>query len=63
LETAMNDPRISALICALVAAWLGYTIFVSTEAPGSFLAIAQWTFFFVAVAGLGVALARLVQRR
>ena len=59
----MNDPRISALICALVAAWLGYTIFFSTEAPGSFLAIAQWTFFFVAVAGLGVALARLVQRR
>lgn len=59
----MNDPRISAIICAAVAAWLGYTIFFSAEAPGTFLAVAQWTFFFVAVAGLGVALARLMRER
>lgn len=59
----MNDPRISAVICAAVAAWLGYTIFSATEAPSTFLAVTQWTFFFVAVAGLGVALARLVKGR
>ncbi|WP_156460396.1 hypothetical protein [Devosia sp. Root635] len=57
----MNDPRISAIICAAVAAWLGYTIFFSTEAPSTFLVVLQWTFFTVALAGLGVALARLMR--
>lgn len=37
----MNDPRISALICTLVAVWLGYTIFFGTEAPSTFLAVVQ----------------------
>lgn len=59
----MNDPRVSALICAAVAAWLGYTIFSSTGAPGTFVLVAQWTFFFVALAGLGAALARLMRNR
>ena len=59
----MSDPRISALICAAVAAWLGYTIFSATETPGTFLLITQWTFFIVALAGLGAALARIVRGR
>ncbi|MGB3337160.1 MAG: hypothetical protein WBA73_08285 [Devosia sp.] len=59
----MNDPRISALICALVAAWLGYTIFSATEAPSAFLLVAQWTFLLVAVAGLAAAVARIVRER
>nr|WP_295886983.1 hypothetical protein [uncultured Devosia sp.] len=59
----MNDPRISALICAAVAIWLGYTIFSATEAPSTFLLVAQWTFFLVALAGLGAALARILRGR
>lgn len=59
----MNNPRISALICALVAAWLGYTIFSATEAPSTFLLVAQWTFFIVALAGLRAALARIMRER
>jgi membrane protein DedA with SNARE-associated domain len=59
----MNDPRISALICAAVAAWLGYTIFSASEAPSTFLLVAQWTFFVLALAGLGAALARLMRER
>ena len=59
----MSDPRISALICGLVAAWLGYTIFSATEAPSTFLLITQWTFFIVALAGLGAALARIMRGR
>lgn len=58
----MSDPRISALICAAVAAWLGYSIFSATEAPSTFLLVAQWTFFIVALAGLGAALARILRR-
>jgi hypothetical protein len=57
----MNNPRVSALICGLVAAWLGYTIFFSAEAPSTFLAVVQWTFFLVAIAGLAFALARIVR--
>lgn len=59
----MNDPRISAIICAAVAAWLGFTIFTAAETPSAFLAVLQWTFFIVALAGLGVALARLMRSR
>lgn len=59
----MSDPRISALICGLVAAWLGYSIFSASEAPGPFLLVAQWTFFLVAIAGLAAALARIVRGR
>jgi hypothetical protein len=29
----MSDPRISALICGAVAAWLGYTIFRLLKHP------------------------------
>lgn len=57
----MKDPRISALICAAVAAWLGYQVFFSAEAPSTFLAVVQWTFFIVALAGLGAAVARIVR--
>ena len=59
----MTDPRISALVCALVAGWLGYTIVTATEAASIFLVVAQWTFFLVATAGLAVALARILQNR
>ena len=57
----MNDPRISALICTLVAAWLGYTIFFSAEAPSTFLAVVQWTFFVVAILGAVAAVVRIVR--
>jgi hypothetical protein len=59
----MSDPRISALICGAVAAWLGYTIFSASEAPSTFLLVAQWTFLLVALAGLGAALARILRGR
>lgn len=59
----MSDPRISALICGLVAAWLGYTIFSATEAPSTFLLVAQWTFLLVTIAGLAAAIARIVRGR
>ena len=59
----MSDPRISALICGLVAAWLGYTIFFASAAPSTFLLVAQWTFFLVAIAGLAAALARIMRGR
>lgn len=57
----MNDPRISAIICAAVAAWLGYTIFFSAEAPSTFLAVVQWTFFLVAILGAVAAVVRIVR--
>ncbi len=59
----MNDPRVSALLCAAVAAWLGYTIFSATEAPSTFLLVAQWTFLLIAIAGLAAALARILRGR
>ena len=58
----MNDPRVSAIICGAVAVWLGYTIFFSDEAPSIVLVVMQWTFFIMALAGLGAALARLMRR-
>ena len=57
----MSDPRISALICGLVAVWLGYSIFSASEAPGTFLLITQWTFLLVAIAGLALALASILR--
>ena len=57
----MNDPRISAVICAAVAVWLGYTIFFAAEAPSTFLAVVQWTFFLVAIAGVAAAVARMAR--
>lgn len=57
----MNDPRISAAICTAVAAWLGYTIFFASEAPGTFLAVVQWTFLLVAVLGAVAAVIRIVR--
>ena len=57
----MNDPRVSAVICTLVAAWLAYTIFFSAEAPSTFLAAAQWTFFLVAILGAVAAVIRIVR--
>lgn len=59
----MSDPRISALVCAVVVAWLGYTIVTATETTNTFLVVAQWTFFLVATAGLAVALARILKNR
>jgi len=59
----MNDPRVSALICAAVAAWLGYTIFSPTEAPSQILSIMQWVFFICAIAGVIAAVARIVRER
>jgi TRAP-type C4-dicarboxylate transport system permease small subunit len=57
----MNDPRISALICTLVAAWLGYTIFFgANEAPSTFLAVVQWTFLLVAILGAVAAVIRII---
>lgn len=58
----MNDPRISALICTLVATWLGYTIFFGAEAPSTFLAVVQWTFLVVAVMGAVAALIRIIHK-
>lgn len=58
----MNDPRISALICTLVAAWLGYTIFFGTEAPSTFLVVVQWTFLLVAILGAVAALIRIIHK-
>lgn len=57
----MNDPRVSALICGAAAAWLGYTIVSGTGDKGTLLSLIQWPFFMVAVAGLAVALARIVR--
>jgi membrane protein DedA with SNARE-associated domain len=57
----MNDPRISALICAAVAAWLGYTIFFSADAPSTFLVVVQWTFFVVALLGAIAAVIRILR--
>lgn len=57
----MNDPRISAIICAAVALWLGYTIFFAAEAPSTFLAVVQWTFFLVAILGAVAAVIRIVR--
>ena len=57
----MNDPRISAVICAAVAVWLGYTIFFAAEGPSTFLAVVQWTFFLVAILGAVAAVIRIVR--
>ena len=59
----MNDPRISALICAAVAAWLAYTIFSPNQAPNHILVITQWVFFLCAVAGVVAAVVRIVRER
>lgn len=59
----MNDPRVSALICGLVAAWLGYTIFIAPEAQNASIRLIQWPFFIVAIAGLAFALARILRER
>ncbi|WP_224702845.1 hypothetical protein [Devosia aquimaris] len=58
----MNDPRISAVICTLVAAWLGYTIFFGAEAPSTFLLVVQWTFLLVAVLGAIAAVIRIIHQ-
>lgn len=57
----MSDPRISALICAVVAAWLGYQLFFAAEAPSTFLLALQWTFFLVAILGAVAAVIRLLR--
>jgi hypothetical protein len=59
----MNNPRVSALICGLVAVWLGYQIFFAAEAPSQVLAFMQWLFFICAIAGLAAAVVRLVRER
>ena len=59
----MNNPRISAIVCGLVALWLGYQLFFTTEAPSQVLAFMQWLFFFFAIAGLLAAIVRLVRER
>jgi hypothetical protein len=59
----MNDPRISTVICGVVAAWLAYRIFSATELPSTFVNVLQWTFFVVALAGFGAGLARLMRGR
>lgn len=59
----MNDPRVSALICTLVAAWLGYTIFFGAgEAPSTFLSVVQWTFLLVAILGAVAAVIRIIHQ-
>lgn len=57
----MNDPRVSAIICALVALWLGYTIFFTPEPPSQLLAIVQWVFFVIAIAGVVAAVVRMAR--
>ena len=59
----MNDPRISAVICSLVAAWLAYSIFSPDEAPNQIVSIMQWVFFLCAIAGVVAAVARIVRER
>lgn len=59
----MSDPRISALVCAIVVLWLGYSVVTATEGTSVFLLMLQWTFFLVATAGLAVSLARIVRGR
>jgi membrane protein DedA with SNARE-associated domain len=57
----MSDPRISAIICAAVAAWLGYQLFFSSEAPSTFLLALQWTFFLIAIVGAVAAIIRIAR--
>ena len=59
----MKNPRISAIICGLVALWLGYQIFFTAEAPSQMLAFMQWLFFFFATAGFAAAIVRIVRER
>lgn len=59
----MNDPRVSAIICGLVALFLGYRIFFAAEAPSQILAVMQWIFFVCAISGLAAALARIARGR
>jgi TRAP-type C4-dicarboxylate transport system permease small subunit len=59
----MSDPRISALICSAVAAWLAYSIFSPGEAPSPIVSIMQWVFFVCAVAGVIAAVVRIVRER
>lgn len=59
----MNDPRISAVICSLVAAWLAYSIFSPSEAPSQIVSIMQWVFFLCAIAGVVAAVVRIVRER
>lgn len=59
----MSDPRISALLCAIAAAWIGYMIFFAAEAPSQLLAVVQWGFFCIAILGLVAAVIRLLRER
>ena len=59
----MNNPRVSAIVCGLVALWLGYTIFFTSESPSQVLAFMQWLFFFFAIAGFAGAVARIVREK
>lgn len=59
----MNNPRISAIICGLVALWLGYQIFFAAESPSQMLAFMQWLFLLFATAGFVVAVVRIVRER
>lgn len=59
----MSDPRITALVCALAAAWIGYMIFSAAEAPSQMLAVVQWGFLIVALLGLVTAIIRLLRER
>lgn len=44
----MNNPKIVALMSAVVALYLAYTIFTATEAPSTGLAAMHWLFLFLA---------------
>jgi len=48
----INDPRISALLCAGVAGWLGYSLLTEVERPSPALLTLNFVIIGAALAGL-----------
>lgn len=55
----MKNPRVSAIACAAVAAWLIYSMATATEAPSTALAVLQYAFIAGALLGLVGALIQM----
>ncbi len=59
----MSDPRVSAAVGAVAAAYFGYGIFAGTEAPSTALSTLNWVFFLLGLFALVGSLIKIAARK
>lgn len=47
----MGNPKVSAVVCAIVVLFLGYRMVTATEAPSTALNLLNWAFLLLALVG------------